>query len=62
MAPDIAETAVSYKRGKGRMNVVHPALHPFVCFLSPAQFYFFQINMDMKLGYVMAGTFAKFLA
>lgn len=43
------------------MNVMHPTLHPFVCFLSPAQFCSFQINMDMKLGYVMVGTFAKFL-
>lgn len=63
MAPDIAETAVSYKRGKGKINVVHLTPHPFVRFLSPpAHFWSFQINMDMDLGYMMLGTFAKFLA
>lgn len=45
------------------MNVMHLTPHSFVCFLSPsAQFWSFQINMDMDLGYVMVGTFAKFLA
>lgn len=45
------------------MIVMHLALPPFVCFLSPsAQFWSFQINMDMELGYVMVGTFAEFHA
>lgn len=42
---------------------MHLTLYPFVCFLSlPAQFWSFQINMDMELDYVMVGTFAKFHA
>lgn len=38
-------------------------LHPFVCFLSPpAQLWSFQINLEMKLSFVVVGTFARFLA
>lgn len=55
--------SMSYKRGKGRMKVMHLTLHPSVCFLSPpAQLWSFQINLDMKLVFVVVGTFATFLA
>lgn len=42
---------------------MHLTLHPFVCLLSPpAQLWSFQINLDMKLGFVVVGTLAKCLA
>lgn len=42
---------------------MHLTLHSFVCRLSsPAQLWSFQVNLNMKLGSVAVGTFAKFLA